>query len=374
MGPEAAAATTAATPASTTTAEPSNDELASILTGKSQKPVAEAADDAGEDDDEDLDAEDNDGAEPEPKKRPEAKQETGEAADETETETEDDQDNAGEETDDKAPDPDTELDEATKAARAKFTPEQQKLFDKAVSKKTRRIIELRTEAQTLKQTLEQRDTELEEARNAQPVASLAPTADNPLSGINDETALGAKVASMRALRSWARRNPQGGVLKNGDKEIEISAERAAEMLDEAESVIEAAEPRRKFLQARATAHVEAVKAYPWLKDKRSPATVVVQDIMRRRPQLTELFPDVEIALADMIVGAHQRNSQAQTKGAATKAAPDKTKTAPKAPSTPAGGARPPKVSTTAKAATGATQVLEKTGEDPGNATLSSLLR
>ena len=376
MGQDAIAATVAATPSETTTAEPSNDELASILKGnksgaRSQKPEGEGTDDepADDPDGENLDAEGEEGKSEEGSQKPETRGQKaeGEGSDEAETETEDDQG-----TDNEAQDPDAELDEDSKKARAKLSPEQQKLFDKAVSKKTRRIIELRTETESLKTTLAQRETELEEARNAQPAAVVVPTAENPLAGINDAATLDAKVTSMRALRSWARRNPQGGVIKDQDgKEIEITPERAAEMLDEAENVIEEAEPRRKFLQTRAAAQVEAVKAYPWLKDKRAPGTVVIEDIKRRRPGLMEMFPDVDIALADMLVGAHMRQ-QGQAKGAAPKATPDK-KTAPKAPSTPGGGARPPKVSAAAKTATGATAVLEKTGEDPGNATLSSLL-
>jgi hypothetical protein len=83
-------------------------------------------------------------------------------------------------------------------------------------------------------------------------------------------------------------------------------------------------------------------------------------------------------IADLLVMAQQRLQQ----GAAAKpgtaggkpAAGAGLKPAAKAPTSPAGGTRPPKIAGTTKAAGAAARTLAETGDDPNNAALRSLLR
>ena len=72
--------------------------------------------------------------------------------------------------------------------------------------------------------------------------------------------------------------------------------------------------------------------------------------------------------------AQWRAQQAATPGAGSKPAAPGAKLPAKAPTTPAGGTRPPKIAGPTKAAGAAVKKLTETGDDPDNAALRSLLR
>jgi hypothetical protein len=269
------------------------------------------------------------------------------------------------------------LDEEGRKARAAFTPSQQRIFDREIAKVKRKDREARD---ALERSTQEREAEvarlqqeLETARAAVPAVPVAATAEQPLAGIDDEAALDQRLAQARAIRRWAQRHPQGGVIPGNDgKEIEITEERAAAMLDEADELIEVHAPKRRdFLAARATARQAEVQHYPWLKDPKSPATVMIEGALKKHPILRELFPDARLLLADMLVGAQVR-SQRATAAAKPAAAPAKT-TPPKAPASPAGGTRPPKVAAGPKRTAQSLSRLEEAGEDPDNAALGALL-
>lgn len=362
MGPEAALLAKNA-PHS---AEPTNAELATLLAGGNPSDNDAAADDAEEGegpeespDQDDPEMDDEPADEPDGEDDEESDEEGVEAeASEDDPAADDDDDDATEQ------EPEDEDKEAAKKIRAKFTPEQQKLFDRAQAKKARRIAELRTEAERLKKAVEAKDAELEAARSKTPATSPASNRADPLAAIDDEAALEKRVAEYKELRRWARTHPQGGTI--GDQEV--TAERAAELLDDADEIITEHAPRhRERLRQRAAGEAEAIKAVPALKDKTSEVAVNVAAKLREWGDLRlRDIPAVKLMLADYVAGRTQRLN-------AAKPSADKKKVAPKAPAAPAGGARPPKVSPGVKATTGASKTLEATGDDPDNAVLRALI-
>lgn len=375
-----AAPAPAATIEHTSADEPSDSDLSKIIfnSGAGGDEVDDAADAAldspGADEDPDLNEDEDPDADPALEQEAAADGETpeGDAEDGEEEEAAAD---GQEEPEGEAPAEDESEDAETKAIRSKFTAEQQKLFDRAILKKTKRIMELRQADTEKAQRLQELEAAVTEMQAAAPVAAK-PTADNPLADIESEAALEASLSEARATRRWARAHPQGGVLKHGEKEIEVSAEQAADMLAGAEEVIEEHAPaRRTFLQARTQIERQAETAYPWLKQKTSQGYLAVENTLKRYPQLKAILPGARLAIADMLVGAQQRTAKpgAATKPSPTSGAAARDKLTPKAPATPAGGARPPKVSGLTKAHGAASKALVETGDDPDNAALRTIL-
>lgn len=366
--PNTLTADAAASPAETINDLEDSLDLQSLLYGGADD-AAEGQDEGAEDpDNEDLDAEGEaegaDADQDEPAAKAGADQEEkGEAkGDEPE-----------------ADDPAAVLDEEGRKARASFSPAQQRIFDRELAKVKRKDREAR---ETLERTMQERDSELvtlreqlETARQAAPAAPVIATAEQPLAGVDDEAVLEQRLDQARALRRWALRHPQGGVIEKPDgKEEEISEERAAEMLAWSEDLLEKHGPaRREFLRTRAQARQQEVTIYPWLKDPKSPGTVLVEGALKRHPILRELFPDARLLIADMLVGQAVRQQQAQKAAAPAGKTATAPKAPPKAPASPAGGTRPPKVAAAPKKRAQAEHALVETGEDPDNAALGALL-
>ena len=287
--------------------------------------------------DEDLDADDSE------------IQDEADVADETDEPTKAAKDGEADE------DEDDDLDEDAKKARASFNPKQQRVFDREVAKVKRKAREAATslqgEVEAKSQELESLTAEVERLRTTPP-APVAPTPTNPLAGVDNVTDLDKQIDQARNLRRWAVRHPQGGVVVD-DKgnEIDISEERSAEILAEAEDLIDKHAPtRREFLTKRTANEQHAAQIYPWLKDKKAPATVAVNDVIRRYPILRETFPDYQLIIADSLVGMQLRQSRLadQQKAAAGKGTPLMGVAKPaveprKAPASPAGGTRAPVV-------------------------------
>lgn len=279
------------------------------------------------------------------------------------------------------------LDEEGRKARASFTAAQQRIFDREIAKVKRKDREAREALERSNVEREQQlaslQQELETARNAAPTAPLAPSPDSPLAGIDDESALEARLAQARAIRRWAVRHPQGGIVTDEKgNEVEVSEDRAAAMLAESEDVIEVHAPkRREFLAARAAATRNEAEFYPWLKDPKSPGSVLIAGALKRHPVIAELFPDARLILAHALVGQQvtgqrlqqERAAKGTKPGAASPNTIPSRPVAPKAPASPAGGTRPPRVAAAPKRAAAAAARLEETGDDPDNAALGALL-
>lgn len=267
-----------------------------------------------------------------------------------------------------------ELDDEGKSARATFTPEQQKVFDREISKKARAAAQLKRELQARDQRLQELTSELEQAK-ASPPAPAVPTPDNPLADVADEAALEGRLRQARDLRRWLFRNPQGGTLGEGKDAIEISAERVGDLLADTEDILNQHGPaRREFLRTNAQLEAEAANDYPWLKSKTSAGAVAV-DTMLRQYGNTRLrdIPGIRGSLADLFIGqvirANGKKKQpAAASAASTPAAP------PKAPSVPSAGAnRPARASGPAAQRSSALKSVHETGDDPANQGLAALI-
>lgn len=382
----AAPASTTTAQASTTTAQVWTDDLESILGNTSDAASTQAAAAETEADPDESAAEIDAGgaaatgevdADLEEGAGDEAGAGDDAPADGETTTSEESADDQGDATTAAAEDPDTALDSEAQAARAKFTAEQQKLFDKAMGKKTKRIVDLRTQLQERESALTAAQAQLQQRAPA----SVAPTANDPFADVETEADLETRMRGWHELRQKALRNPKGFQLPNGDKEpIEIDEQRAAEIVAESEHILmQAAPQRRAFLQQRAQIEAQAATVYPWLKDKNSPQTMQVEALVRQWPQLRSV-PGIRLFIADALQTLHARAKAAQAaqKPAATTAAAGgagKPKAqAPKAPSTPAGkGNRAPIVPAGRVIKAKAHQRLAETGDDPDNAALSELI-
>lgn len=343
--------------------EPSTLDLAQLIGGAPAAPAkAPKKTTAPAAEDPDLDPELED--EPEDDTAPTAEQpDDAEAEEEQPTGEEEADEQPAEETEEEPADPEPEdLDEEDRATRKAFTPAQQKRFDKALFKQREKS----------RQQIEQLQQELAEAK-AQPPAPLEPTPDNPLADIASDRDLAAREREQRELRRWALTHPQGGTIKGPKGDIEISAERAAEIIADTEEMLQVHIPaRREFLRHNAQLEQQAVQDYPWLKAKNTQGAVAIDSMLREfgHMRLRDI-PGIRGSLADLYIGQiirAQNKRQAGTAPAAKKGAP-----APKAPATPAGQRPPPKVAGAVKKTAGATKSLEDTGSDPDNAALGALI-
>lgn len=297
----------------------------------------------------------------------------GEEASGREQNTEEDSDeNADEESDEddegEAPEG---LDADDVKTRKALPPAAQKAFDKAIGKKVRQIRERDEQIKTLQ-------SELTEAK-ANPPAPIEATPESPLAGVTDTAALDKRLAEFRNLRKWALTHPEGGTVKVGDKDVEISRERVAEILVETEEMLQEHGPkRRQWIEQDRQLTQQATQSYPWLAQKNTPGYLAVENMLRQygHVPLREI-PGIRGDLADLFIGQmirHQQKQQAAGKsGGATVAGGKKAAVVPKAPATPAGGARPPKVAGAVKQAGHASKMLEETGDDPDNAALGNLI-
>ncbi len=380
--------------------EPTDADLQKLIFGAPAAP-AKTADDATADDDDTLDGDgDTDAADSD--LTDDGDDQSGEGDADTALTTDDDAaaaDDTATADNDAADDADADtaadepVDDAAAAAaasheedrkiRARFTPEQQKLFDKAMQKKARAQVALKTTLAEREQALTAAQQELETLRTQSPV-TITPTAENPLANIEDETALDKRIIEARSLRRLALKFPGGTTVKNeAGEDVEVTPERIGEILAETEELIQEHAPKRRaYLHRRAAAEAEAVKEFPWLKNKQSEGYVAVEATLRNAGHLRlRDIPDIKQGLADMYIGrAYRMKQKAEAaaklagKGPVAGAAGARGNTPPKAPATPAGGTRPGKTAGAAAKASDAHKTLLKTGRDPGNTALMTIIR
>lgn len=367
MGP-----TTAAAHSGNRQATPSSrdDGLSAVLFGKGDAAaaaVAAAEDDAGEDD-EGLDDDDD------------ATAGTGSSEDAAtagegfgEDDDDDDGTTASGEGDEADEDDDEEEEDdspAAKQARAKFTSEQQALFNKAMKKeRARRTSEVAALQERLSQLEKQTTTD------KGPAAAPAPTAEDPLADVQTEAELEQRIAGAKSWRNWLRLHPDGGTVGEGENVKEVTPEQARAWLVHYEDILlEHAPARRTQLAKRQAADADALKVHPWLARASDPRTLAVEAELRAQPVLRSV-PGVRALIADAQLTRAARQA-ALKKGAAAAAGgatTGKTAGAARAPHNPAAGAtRPPKASQ-GKTAAKAVHTLHQTGDDPGNAVLGNAL-
>lgn len=257
---------------------------------------------------------------------------------------------------------------AAKQARAKFTPEQQALFNKAMKKERARRT---TEVASLQERLAQ--LEQQTATEKSPVPALTPTPENPLADVETEAQLEERIAGAKAWRQWLRLHPEGGTLGEGENAKEVTPEQARLWLVQYEDILlDHAPARRAYLEKRKAADADALKVHPWLAKASDPRTLAVEAELRAFPALRTV-PGVRALIADAhLTRAARAVAQKRSASAAGGATTGKTGVA-RAPQNPAAGAtRPPKASS-GRLATKAVETLRKTGDDPGNALLTNAI-
>ncbi len=398
MSKESVAAALAANAASNAAA---SQELQSILypngagaAGESSEGGDAAAEADGADDDDDDDEEkpaadpddDGDDEDGEAPAKGKAKADTAdddddddEAADDADKtkskKSDDDDDAAGDDQGDEAPDDDGEK---ALRAKAKFTPEQQKVVDKLLGRKTEAQRTLRTDKEKLERRatlLEQENDQLKQGLPA-PIASL----DNPLADASTEAEIAKRAKNASDIRYWLMRNRDGGDMPDGKGgKIAVSPERRDELLAETDELLMVHVPaRRQFVQQQRLFEVEARKAHPDLKEAKSELSLRVDAALRAYPALQSM-PEARLFLADAL--AH-RESRAKGSAAARAAAgadgapagerrDQSRQAAPRTEGAPRVAAR---TDPNRKRAAGAHERLEKTGRDDGNIALAQLIQ
>lgn len=384
-------------------AEPTDQDLIHILNGSAAAPVKGAAQDADETDGEaedDIDGEgetkgegagadgDNeDGAEGADEGDEAGEEETDEAASDEGDETKDE---AGA---DDAEEEGEEGDETDKTDRreqrliASLPKDQRKAVKTLLSDKAQRIVDLSTELQQERQARQAAEEELDKAGSVAPRA----TPDNPLADCQTEADLDKKLTDARKLRRFALANPDGafvdkktgGIVTVEDPEnppegvVRFDKSQIGKILADTEETLQEHGPKqRAFLQQKAQAEGLAVKEFPWLKNKGSQGYVAVEATLREAPQLRSI-PGIRMLLADAFIGRMVREGakQQQQQGRGTSGNTSRNgKPPPRAPATPAGSGRAPRVAGAQKHAEAAVTTVAKTGDDPNNAALKAILR
>jgi hypothetical protein len=398
--PSAAAGTANPSPASSA-ATPVDDGLAAILSGPSaaENPEPDPSDpeppDADPEDpaDDSADPDPADPAEPEadpePDPAPEADPEDPVDPEDPEADPEKEEDPADPEPEPaedpkKKKDPlatlDGNLDENLKRARAKFTPEQQKVFDSAVSL-------VRPQLAALQGQLAQVTPELDMLRQTNELLQQGPVpvveGGNPLAKLKTEAELATHLAQVRKGRQWALRNPKGGVIKLKDDkgnvvEQEISEERVGEILAETEEALQVHGPaHEKFLRDRRDFDRALAAEVPWAGKKGTPGHTQMEAVLHRYPWLNQTA-EGRIMAADLVIGAAVRaqNRAARGKPApkpGASAAPGRKPNPPGNPPPVPGGQRPPRIAAAQKVTHERVKRFEKTGQDEGNGVLAAIL-
>ncbi len=137
------------------------------------------------------------------------------------------------------------------------------------------------------------------AEMAEGAVILAPSASNPLADVGTIEDLDERIAAARADRDWAQKNPQGGTRKQGSKEIEVSAEDAAETLAAANAILDAdATTRQRILHRQQSKPWEKAQAIsPEMFTKGSQPHRFLMGVLGQCPEIVEKIPEWEYLMA-----------------------------------------------------------------------------
>jgi hypothetical protein len=202
---------------------------------------------------------------------------TGEEQEEGDGESSESEDEAAEDTGNQA-DPigvQKRLDKLTK--RAKSAEERAEQAEGALGSVKAELEQLRAKLSEIEQ----------QADGANAPTPVSP--ESPLANIWSESELDKKLQEVRQVRRWCERYPEGTVIKDGEQEIEYTAEQIREMRFRAEDILEVHAPeRRRFLQAHQSAEEKTVAQFPWWKDRAHPDYARAQEILRTLPEIKRL--------------------------------------------------------------------------------------
>jgi ubiquitin len=230
-------------------------------------------------------------------------------------------------------------------------------MQKRIDKLTAKAKSAEERASELEAKLKDAETKAaERGERPEPVVVAAPSAADPLSDVQNEDELQARVAQAIAVKRWCITNPDGGVVTNDKgEEVEISAEAARKMMADVEERLTLHVPRRaKYLAEESANAALAREFYPDLY--KGDNAKMREQLLKAWPEVMR-FPDWQLVLGDYMTGHKLR-----TEKAAAAKLPVK-KTAKLAPPVPkAGAAKPASNQTRAKAnGSAAGHVAERNG-------------
>jgi hypothetical protein len=159
-----------------------------------------------------------------------------------------------------------------------------KWVQKRIDRLTAQKNDLKRELEAAKAEATAKKAEAETLANGRLV--LNPTPENPLADVTSPEALETRMNQARVVRDWCLRNPDGGVLNDGNgKDVEFTAEDVAQRRAAAEDVMAFHAPQRRQWLADHSAALEAAKArYPAIF-KPGPGADAYKEIVRRNPAI-----------------------------------------------------------------------------------------
>jgi len=168
---------------------------------------------------------------------------------------------------------------------------------KGIAAMQKRIDEITAARRTAE---EQRDAL--QARLEAAIKPPTPTADDPLADVMDETTLTARLEQAQAIKVWAFKNLEGGLLPDGKGgEKEFSAEEVRDLLTRADTICSAAPKRVEYLRNVEAINQLAVERYPELADKNSKEAQTAQEILKNLPELRR-FANYKMVLGHIVAG------------------------------------------------------------------------
>jgi hypothetical protein len=174
----------------------------------------------------------------------------------------------------------------------------------------KRFGELTARAKAAEERAAQAEREIQELKTASAQQPATPAqllaGGDDFSTLDSDEAITAREKQLRAVKSWALENLEGGQLPDGNGgTIELSPEKARKLLAHADRALTEGLPaRRAYLTERTQATTVARQAYPWLYDTSQPAAQ--QEIAKIKRELSGRrvadLPNFDLVLGDAIIG------------------------------------------------------------------------
>ena len=207
--------------------------------------------------------------------------------------------------------PAAEAPEVAEGSLKDLNPDQRQRVSDIIAERTGKLAGQRKEAEEASQALgTERDqlrddlgevhAELTQLREGQAVAPR--TAEQPLSHIKSQKALRMAAQAARDTVKWCRAHPDGGVATVKGKEIEITAERVQELMDNISDELQFDFPERgRFLDTEAQYSQHAVELMPELADPKTPLAQEVAEAVSVAPEVL-LMPAWRLWVAQQRIG------------------------------------------------------------------------
>lgn len=249
---------------------------------------------------------------------------------ETDTESEVEEESEVEDTEQESEAEDSENDSETETEEAEAESEDETedepakdsgKLPKGVQKRIDKLTAQKKDAEKQLKELNERLEQLESNRTPEET-KVVPVGQglNPFFQLQTEEAVQEEIRNARQARRWAEENPDGAIVIGKDgNEIEYSAEEVRKIKLNAIDALEEQLPSQlHYIATRKQFDAEAVKAYPFLKERTSPEYQYAAELIRAFPEIQK-FPDFKLSIGDMIEGRKIRESKSKKVSAVKKA-------------------------------------------------------